>query len=80
MGYHVRNTSELLALLDEAAKHSIRLACFFAFDNRPSHRQAIDNLSECAGWIDEMSQQRGIVTFLFALVSCKAFVQHGQQP
>ncbi len=66
MGYRVRNPSEALALLDEAAAHSIHLACFFAFDDRPSHRKAIDNLNKCAGWLDELSFNKGVISILFA--------------
>ena len=43
-----------------------KLFCFFAFDERPSHRVVLDFLSDAAYWIDHLSAQSGVRSIIVA--------------
>ena len=44
----------------------VKLFCFFAFDDRPSHKPILDLLESAAEWLDGLSATSGIRTFVFA--------------
>ena len=63
MGIYVRRFEDVYQAIEMVPPEG-RLFCFFAIDDRPSHRELLRFLESCRDWIDHLSAASGIYSFL----------------
>ena len=63
MGIYVRRFEDVYRAIEMVPPEG-RLFCFFAIDDRPSHRELLSVLEYCLHWIDDLSATSGIYSFL----------------
>lgn len=62
--YAVRGYHDIAKAIEDVPPEG-RLFCFFAFDERPSHRVVLNFLEDSREWLDHQSADSGIFTLVF---------------